>query len=48
MRPLLEQHGRLSDWDAFAHSWNALELDRYMADGGRYRRRRHATFSVER
>lgn len=46
MRPLLEQHGALTDWDAFAGSWNALELDRYMADGGRYRRRRHAVFAV--
>ena len=30
----------------FAESWNELEEDRYMADGGRYRRRRHATFDV--
>ena len=34
------------DWDAFADSWNDLGLDTYMADGGRYRRRRHAAFSV--
>ncbi len=33
-------------WDSFAASWNDLGLDRYMADGGRYRSRRHATFSV--
>ncbi|WP_428390737.1 2OG-Fe dioxygenase family protein [Lichenicoccus sp.] len=33
-------------WRDFAESWNDLGLDRYMADGGRYRRRRHATFSV--
>ncbi len=31
--------------EAFAASWARLETDRFMADGGRYRRRRHATFS---
>jgi hypothetical protein len=46
MRPLLEQHGALSDWAALSASWAELELDRYMADGGRYRRRRHAVFTV--
>lgn len=46
MRQSLEQAGSLSDWAAFAASWGDLELDRYMADGGRYRRRRHAVFSV--
>lgn len=30
----------------FARSWNRLGEDRYMADGGRYRRRRHAAFAV--
>jgi hypothetical protein len=30
----------------FLDSWNSLEEDRYMADGGRYRKRRHATFEV--
>jgi hypothetical protein len=34
------------DWDAFAASWDDLHLDKYMADGGRYRRRRHALFSA--
>lgn len=34
------------DWPAFAASWNDLGLDTYMADGGRYRRRRHATLCV--
>jgi len=46
MRAIVEPFGSLRDWDAFAESWNRLELDTYMADGGRYRRRRHATFSV--
>ncbi len=36
----------LADWPTFAASWNDLGLDTYMADGGRYRRRRHAAFSV--
>lgn len=40
--------GELADWDAFAASWNDMPLDRYMADGGRYRRRRHARFAVTR
>jgi len=46
MRAILEPFGPLTDWDAFADSWNRLELDTYMADGGRYRRRRHATFAA--
>ena len=29
-----------SDWERFAASWGSLERDTYMADGGRYRRRR--------
>lgn len=33
-------------WQAFAASWNDLGLDTYMADGGRYRRRRFSAFSV--
>ncbi|MFT3805299.1 2OG-Fe dioxygenase family protein [Arenimonas sp.] len=33
-----------SDWPAFVDSWNRLETDTYMADQGRYRRRRHAVF----
>jgi hypothetical protein len=31
----------------FLDSWNRLEEDRYMADGGRYRKRRHATYAIE-
>ena len=38
--------GALPDWDAFAASWDDLHLDRYMADGGRYRRRRHALYTA--
>jgi len=32
------------EWRAFTDSWNDLGPDLYMADGGRYRRRRHAAF----
>jgi hypothetical protein len=46
MRDVLEAHGPLADWDAFAASWNDLGLDTYMADGGRYRKRRHAAFAI--
>lgn len=46
MRDQLTRAGALSDWDAFAASWNRLELDHYMADGGRYRRRRHAVYAA--
>jgi hypothetical protein len=46
MHGLLEQTGPLTDWAAFAASWNDLGPDTYMADGGRYRKRRHAVFSV--
>ena len=46
MRELLTRAGALSDWQAFAASWNALAIDRYMADGGRYRRRRHAVYEA--
>lgn len=45
MRVILEADG-LRDWAGFAASWNDLGLDRFMADGGRYRRRRFAAFSI--
>ncbi|MGE0450611.1 MAG: 2OG-Fe dioxygenase family protein [Vicinamibacterales bacterium] len=47
LREMLQSVGSLDDWAAFAASWDRLELDRYMADGGRYRRRRHATFASD-
>lgn len=37
----LKQH-----WPSFAASWNNLGVDAYMADGGRYRRRRFGAFAV--
>jgi hypothetical protein len=36
----------LAEWPSFAASWDDLGVDTYMADGGRYRRRRFATFAV--
>ena len=37
---------RTRDNDALARYWNDLAPDRFMGDGGRYRRRRHAVFSA--
>ena len=34
----------LADWGTFSRSWDHLEIDEYMADGGRFRRRRFARF----
>jgi hypothetical protein len=46
MREALEAAGSLSDWAAFAASWNDLELDRYLAERERCRRRRFAVFAA--
>ncbi|HWU82865.1 MAG TPA: 2OG-Fe dioxygenase family protein [Methylophilaceae bacterium] len=46
MRGWLAGPEAIRDWAAFADSWNGMPLDLYMADGGRYRRRRYATFSA--
>ena len=43
MATLLERAG-LRHWREFAASWNDLGVDAYMADGGRYRRRRFGIF----
>src|SRR4029079_5254307 len=45
LRTILEAAG-LRDWDSLASSWNDLGLDTFMADGGRYRRRRFAAFAA--
>lgn len=45
VRPAL---GPLADWDAFVASWDDLAVDTYMADRGRYRRRRHAVLHLSR
>jgi hypothetical protein len=36
----------LAEWPSFAAFWEDLGVDSYMADGGRYRRRRFAAFAV--
>lgn len=46
MHTLLVEAGALTDWEVFAQSWDNMPLDTYMADGGRYRRRRHAVFAA--
>ncbi|MBX9943360.1 MAG: 2OG-Fe dioxygenase family protein [Reyranella sp.] len=46
MRAALARFGTLADWPAFAASWDDLATDTYMADGGRYRRRRFAVYSA--
>jgi hypothetical protein len=43
MKKLLDETG-LRNWPSFAESWNDLGVDTYMADGGRYRRRRFSVF----
>ena len=45
---LLGPGGTDAALDAFAASWERLETDAFMADGGRYRRRRHANFTARR
>jgi len=45
MEATLAENG-LTGWDAFARSWDDLGLDTYMADGGRYRKRRHVAFAA--
>jgi hypothetical protein len=47
MRALFEGTGPLTDWAEFAASWDDLGLDVYMADGGRYRRRRFGVFAAD-
>lgn len=46
MRENFAPFGGMQDWEAFAASWNDMPRDTYMADGGRYRRRRHAVFAA--
>ena len=36
----------IDDDQVFLDSWNRLEEDQYMADGGKYRKRRHATYAI--
>lgn len=43
----LEKSGGISDWQEMAASWDGMAQDTYMADGGRYRRRRYAVFQAQ-
>jgi len=45
LQAILEDAG-LVDWEGLASSWNDLGVDTFMADGGRYRRRRFAAFAA--
>jgi hypothetical protein len=47
MRAALEHAGPLTDWAAFAASWNDLRIDPYLADGARFRRRRFAVYAAD-
>jgi hypothetical protein len=47
MRAALARQGGLDDWAMVAASWNDLGRDTYMADGGRYRKRRFAVFTAD-
>ena len=44
---LAQSADALSDWHEFTDSWNDMPLDPYMADGGRYRRRRYAVLNAQ-
>ena len=45
MRRMVEAAGG-ADWEGYARSWDDLGPDRFMADGGTYRKRRFACFSA--
>ena len=47
MRGLLPTE-EMDDWAAFSASWNDLAPDTYLAALGRHRRRRHATYAIDR
>jgi hypothetical protein len=46
MQPLLRSIGGLADWQSFTDSWGRLGPDPYLAAKGRFRRRRHATYTA--
>jgi hypothetical protein len=46
MRVALEAAGPLTDWPAFAASWNDLAPDEYLSQEQRYRRRRFAVYAI--
>lgn len=48
MRTAFARFGALADWAAFAESWSDLDVDTYMGDGGRYRKRRFGVYEAAR
>lgn len=46
MRARIAEVGSLADWEIFRDSWEALEVDAYLAETGRRRRRRHAVYRI--
>ena len=48
MREAITASGPLTDWEAFASSWNDLQVDEYLVEGQRCRRRRFAVYSIDR
>jgi hypothetical protein len=46
VRGLLEGLGSLADWEAFQASWNDLELDTYLGERGRFRKRRYGVYEI--
>jgi|SRR5438094_2156601 len=46
MSDRLSATGPLTDWPAFASSWDHLDVDAYLGDGERYRRRRFAVYRI--
>ena len=46
MRALLMPFGALTDWTDFAGSWDHLVVDEYLADRGRFRKRRYAVYEA--
>ena len=45
-RHRLVEVGSLADWQNFAASWGDLVVDGYLAEQGRFRRRRYASYTV--
>jgi hypothetical protein len=46
MRAAIEEIAPVTDWPKFAASWDDLELDSYLADRGRFRKRRYAVYEL--
>lgn len=46
MRTAIEEIAPITDWPEFAATWIDLELDSYLADRGRFRRRRYAVYEL--